>query len=41
MENVLAIIRQGIDEALLVLGKASVHDLTREDVVLAPNFTRS
>src|SRR3954471_22601813 len=41
VQNVLAIIRQGIDEALLGLGKASVHDLTREDVVLPPHFTRS
>src|SRR5215217_2212891 len=40
VQNVLAIIRQGIDEALLGLGKASVHDLTREDVVLPPHFTR-
>ena len=31
----------GIDEALLGLGKSSVHDLTREDVVLPPDFTRS
>ena len=41
VQNVLSIIRQGIDEALLGLGKSSVHDLTREDVVLPPNFTRS
>jgi pre-mycofactocin synthase len=41
VQNVLAIIRQGIDEALLGLGKASVHDLTREDIVLPPHFTRS
>jgi pre-mycofactocin synthase len=40
VQNVLAIIRQGIDEALLGLGRASVHDLTREDVVLPPGFTR-
>ena len=40
VRNVLAIIRQGIDEALLGLGRASVHDLTREDVVLPPGFTR-
>jgi L-lactate dehydrogenase (cytochrome) len=41
VQNVLSILRQGIDEALLGLGKDSVHDLTREDVVLPPNFTRS
>ncbi|MDP9431031.1 MAG: alpha-hydroxy-acid oxidizing protein, partial [Actinomycetota bacterium] len=41
VQNVLSILRQGIDEALLGLGKASVHDLTREDVALPPHFTRS
>ena len=41
VQNVLSILRQGIDEALLGLGKASVHDLTREDVVLPRDFTRS
>ena len=38
--NVLTILKQGIDEALLGLGKASVHDLTREDVLVPPGFTR-
>ncbi len=41
VQNVLSIIRQGMEEALLGLGKASVQDLTREDVVLPPHFTRS
>jgi pre-mycofactocin synthase len=40
VQNVLSIIRQGIDEALLGLGKSSVHDLTREDVVLPADFER-
>jgi L-lactate dehydrogenase (cytochrome) len=38
--NVLTILKQGIDEALLGLGKASVHDLTRADVLVPPGFTR-
>jgi isopentenyl diphosphate isomerase/L-lactate dehydrogenase-like FMN-dependent dehydrogenase len=38
--NVLTILKQGIDEALLGLGKASVHDLGRGDVLVPPGFTR-
>jgi len=37
---VLSILRSGMDEALLGLGKASVHDLTRDDVLVPPGFTR-
>jgi L-lactate dehydrogenase (cytochrome) len=40
VQNVLTILRCGIDEALLGLGKASVHDLTRDDVLVPPEFTR-
>jgi heme/flavin dehydrogenase (mycofactocin system) len=40
VENVLDIIRNGIDSALLGLGKSSVHDLTPDDVVMPPGFTR-
>jgi heme/flavin dehydrogenase (mycofactocin system) len=40
VQNVLTILRSGIDEALLGLGKASVHDLTRDDVLVPPEFTR-
>ena len=40
VENVLDILRNGIDSALLGLGKASVHDLTPDDVVVPPGFTR-
>jgi L-lactate dehydrogenase (cytochrome) len=29
-----------MNEALLGLGKSSVHDLTREDVLVPPGFTR-
>jgi pre-mycofactocin synthase len=41
VENVLDILRNGVDSALLGLGKASVHDLNREDVVIPPGFLRS
>ena len=40
VENVLDILRNGIDSALLGLGKASVHDLAPDDVVMPPGFTR-
>jgi heme/flavin dehydrogenase (mycofactocin system) len=39
--NVLDIIRGGIDSGLLGLGKASVHDLRPEDLLIPPNFTRT
>ena len=39
VENVLDILRNGIDSTLLALGRASVHDLTREDILIPPNFT--
>jgi pre-mycofactocin synthase len=41
VENVLDILRGGIDSALLGLGRSSVHDLTRDDVVIPPGFTRT
>ena len=41
VENVLDILRNGIDSALLGLGKSSVHDLGRDDVIIPPGFTRS
>ena len=37
--NVLEILRQGIGETLYGLGKASVHDLTRDDVIVPEGFT--
>jgi pre-mycofactocin synthase len=40
VENVLDILRGGIDSALLGLGRSSVHDLGRDDVVIPPGFTR-
>jgi pre-mycofactocin synthase len=39
VENVLDILRSGIDSALLGLGKSSIHELTRDDVVVPPGFT--
>jgi pre-mycofactocin synthase len=41
VENVLDILRNGLDSALLGLGKASVHDLGRDDVIIPPGFARS
>ncbi|WP_028937134.1 pre-mycofactocin synthase MftD [Pseudonocardia spinosispora] len=38
--NVLSILRSGIDEALLGLGRSSIHELTREDLIIPENFTR-
>jgi pre-mycofactocin synthase len=40
VQNVLSILRSGIDEALLGLGRGSVHDVTREDVLVPPDFGR-
>ncbi|HVW43384.1 MAG TPA: pre-mycofactocin synthase MftD [Amycolatopsis sp.] len=40
VENVLDILRGGIDSAVLGLGRASVHEITRDDVVVPPGFRR-
>jgi pre-mycofactocin synthase len=40
VENVLDILRNGIDSALLGLARASIHDLSPQDLVVAPGFTR-
>jgi heme/flavin dehydrogenase (mycofactocin system) len=40
VENVLDILRGGIDSTLLGLGKASIHDLTPDDVIVPPGFAR-
>jgi heme/flavin dehydrogenase (mycofactocin system) len=40
VENVLDILRGGIDSALLGLGQASIRDLTPDDIVVPPGFTR-
>jgi len=39
--NVLEIMRKGIDEALLGLGKSSIHELTPDDLIIPPDFTRA
>ncbi len=39
--NVLEILRKGIDEALLGLGRSSIHDLTPADLIVPPDFTRA
>ncbi len=41
VENVLDILRAGIDSTLAGLGRASVADLTPDDVVVPPGFTRA
>ncbi|MEU3474152.1 pre-mycofactocin synthase MftD [Rhodococcus sp. NPDC006774] len=41
VENVLDILRGGLDSAVLGLGRASVHDLSPSDVVVPPDFERS
>jgi heme/flavin dehydrogenase (mycofactocin system) len=40
VENVLDILRGGIDSALLGLGRSAVGELTAGDVVVPPGFTR-
>jgi pre-mycofactocin synthase len=40
VENVLDILRGGINSALLGLGRASVHELSPADVVVPPGFSR-
>lgn len=38
--NVLSILYKGIDEALLGLGKNSIHELSRDDLIIPETFTR-
>ncbi len=40
VENVLDILRGGIDSALMGLGHSSVQDLRPDDVVTPPGFNR-
>jgi pre-mycofactocin synthase len=40
VRNVFDLLRSGIDSVLLGLGRASVHDLTPDDVLVPPGFTR-
>ena len=41
VENVLDVLRGGIDSALLGLGRASVDELTPDDVIVPSGFTRT
>ena len=41
VENVLDIMRAGIDSALMGMGKASIHDLDADDVLVPSGFTRT
>jgi len=41
VENVLDILRGGIDSAVLGLGHASVHELTSEDLIVPEGFVRA
>lgn len=40
VNNVLEIMRAGIDETLLGIGRTSIHDLTPDDVVVPDGFVR-
>jgi pre-mycofactocin synthase len=40
VQNVLEILRSGIDETLVGLGRASIHDLIPEDLIVPAGFTR-
>ena len=40
MENVLDVLRGGIDSALMGMGHASIHDLTPTDLVIPDGFHR-
>ncbi|GLY33663.1 pre-mycofactocin synthase MftD [Kineosporia sp. NBRC 101731] len=41
VENVIDILRGGIDSAVLGLGHSSIHDLTPDDLIVPAGFTRS
>jgi isopentenyl diphosphate isomerase/L-lactate dehydrogenase-like FMN-dependent dehydrogenase len=41
VENVLDIMRNGVDSALLGLGRSAVSELSREDVIIPPGFLRA
>ena len=41
VENVLDILRNGLDSALLGLGRGSVHDLSRNDLIVPAGFERA
>ena len=41
VENVLDILRSGIDSAMLGVGHSSIHDLSPRDLVIPPGFERA
>jgi heme/flavin dehydrogenase (mycofactocin system) len=41
VENVLDVLRGGIDSGLMGLGKASIHDLSADDVLVPSDFARA
>ena len=41
VSNVLQILRSGVEESLLGLGRSSVHDLAPDDLIIPADFTRS
>jgi pre-mycofactocin synthase len=41
VENVLDVMRNGVDSALLGLGRSAVGELSREDVIIPPGFLRA
>src|SRR6202008_2521994 len=41
VENVLDIMRAGVDSALAGLGHSSVHDLSPDDILMPAGFTRA
>jgi pre-mycofactocin synthase len=41
VENVLDLLRMGMDATLMGLGKESIHDLGPDDVIMQPGFTRT
>jgi pre-mycofactocin synthase len=40
VENVLDLLRSGIDACLLGLGHSSIAELSPDDLVIPPGFTR-
>ena len=40
VENVLDVLQGGIDSALLGLGRSSIHELSADDLLVPPNFSR-
>ena len=41
VENVLDLLRMGLDGVVMGLGYKSVHELSRDDLIIPADFTRS